>query len=254
MILQDVRYALRGLWHTKGFATIAILCLGFGVGLNTTIFSIVDGVLLKPFPYQDPDQIVNVTGVNQKVGAMFSGLSRLDLQDLRAANKSFVAFGASQGRSLTISNPGAEPERYAGAAVSWDLFPLLGVTPALGHGFTAEDDRPGAGGVVIISDAVWKTRYHSDRSVLGRTVLINALPAVIVGVMPPGFEYPNSQKIWIPLEPVAANDPRANRSLLTMARLKPGVTIALAREDVRAIAARLAQQYPIPTNTGNCSS
>ena len=244
MFFQDARYALRGLWHTKGFAAIAILCLGFGVGLNTTIFSIVDGVLLKPFPYEDPDRIVNVAGVNHKVGATASGLSRLDLQDLRAGNKSFVAFGASQGRSLTLSDPGAEPDRYAGAAISWDLFPLLGVAPALGHGFTAEDDRPGAGGVVIISDAVWTTRYHSDPSVLGRTVLINAVPAVIVGVMPPGFQYPNSQKVWIPLEPVSANEPRANRNLLTMARLKPGVTIDLAREDVRAIAGRLAEQYP----------
>ena len=81
MFFQDARYALRGLWHTKGFAAIAILCLGFGVGLNTTIFSIVDGVLLKPFPYQDPDRIVNVAGVNHKVGATASGLSRLDLQD-----------------------------------------------------------------------------------------------------------------------------------------------------------------------------
>jgi predicted permease len=245
VLFQDVRYALRGLWHTKGFAVIAMLCLGFGVGLNTTIFSIVDGVLLKPFPYQDPDRIVNIAGVNHKVGATASGLSRLDLQDLRAGNKSFVAFGASQGRSLTLSEPGAEPDRFAGAAISWDLFPLLGVSPALGHGFTAEDDRPGAGGVIIISDAVWKARYHSDPGVLGKTVLVNAIPAVIVGVMPPGFQYPNSQKVWIPLEPVSATEPRASRNLLTMARLKPGVTIDLAREDVRAIAGRLAEQYPV---------
>ena len=107
---------------------------------------------------------------------------------------------------------------------------------------------------MIISDAVWTTRYHSDPSVLGRTVLINAVPAVIVGVMPPGFQYPNSQKVWIPLEPVSANDPRASRNLLTMARLKPGVTIDLAREDVRAIAGRLAEQYPIRISTGKCSS
>ena len=168
-------------------------------------------------------------------------MSRLDLQDLRAGNKSFVAFGAA-GRSLTLSEPGAEPDRFAGAAISWDLFPLLGVSPALGHGFTAEDDRPGAGGVVIISDAVWKTRYHSDPGVLGKAVLVNAIPAVIVGVMPPGFQYPNSQKVWIPLEPVSASEPRASRNLLTMARLKPGVTIDLAREDVSAIAGRLAEQ------------
>ncbi|HUL72393.1 MAG TPA: ABC transporter permease [Vicinamibacterales bacterium] len=245
MLFRNVRYALRGLWHSRGFAIVAISCLGFGIGLNTTIFSIVDGVLLKPFPYQDPDGIVNVAGVNHTIGASAAGLSRLDLQDLRAANKSFVAFGASSGRSLTISDPGAEPERYPGAAVSWDLFPLLGVSPALGHGFTQEDDRPGAGGVVLLSDVIWKTRYHSDPGVLGRTVLINAVPAVIIGVMPEGFQYPNNQKLWIPLEPLAATEPRSNRNELTMARLRPGVTMDLAREDVRAISARLAQQYPV---------
>jgi len=244
VILQDVRYAARGLWHSRGFAAVAMACLGFGIGLNTTIFSIVDGVLLKPMPYQNPDELVTPVGVNSKAGVQLSGLSYLDLRDLREATKSFVGLGASQGRSLTISEPGAEPERFAGAAVSWDLFSLLGVSPALGHGFTADDDRPGGGGVVLLSEAVWITRYHSDPNVVGRTVLVNAVPTVIVGVMPHGFEFPNSQKLWIPLAPVAASDPRTARNLFTMARLRPGVSIDLARADTAAIATRLAQQYP----------
>ncbi len=244
MLLQDVRYALRGLWHSKGFATVAILCLGFGIGLNTTIFSIVDGVLLKPFPYQDPDQLVMPTAVNPRAGISESGLSFLGLRDVRDASRSFVGIAASQGRSLTIADSGHEPERYAGAAVSWDLFPLLGVAPALGHGFTAEDDRLNAGGVVILSEAVWRTRYHSDPGIVGQTVLINAVPTVVVGVMPYGFEYPNNQKLWVPLTPFAGNDPRAVRNCLVMARLKPGVTIDLARTELSAIAARLAQQFP----------
>jgi predicted permease len=244
VLLQDVRYALRGLWHSKGFATVAILCLGFGIGLNTTIFSIVDGVLLKPMPYEDPDRLLMPAAINQQAGVTQAGVSYLDLRDLKEANKSFVGIAASWGRSLTIAEAGAEPERYAGSAVSWDLFPLLGVSPALGRGFTEAEDRPGGGGVVLLSDAVWTTRYHSDPGVLGRTVLINAVPTVIVGVMPHGFEFPNNQKLWIPLAPLAANDPRDARSLLTMARLRPGVTNDLARADVQAITARLAQQYP----------
>ena len=244
MLLQDVRYALRSLWHAKGFATVAILCLGFGVGLNTTIFSIVDGVLLKPFPYRDPDQIVNLTATNQRSGISEASMSFLDLRDLREANRSFSEIGAVQGRSLTIANAGSEPERYLGGAVSWDLFPLLGIAPALGRGFSAEDDRPGGGGVVLLSNAVWATRYKSDPDVLGRTVLVNGAPSVVIGVMPPGFEFPNNQKVWVPLAPLASNDARDARSLLVFARLAPGVTLDLASTDAAAIGSRLAQQYP----------
>ena len=125
-ILTDVRYALRSLWQSKAFATVAILCLGFGIGLNTTIFSIVDGVLLKPFPYTDPDRLFIVEGVDQKVGTGNSGVSYLDLRDLPGATASFVAMAGTETRSLTISD-GGEPQRYVGAAISWDLFPMLGV-------------------------------------------------------------------------------------------------------------------------------
>ncbi len=244
MLAQDVRYALRSLWHAKGFATVAMLCLGFGVGLNTTIFSIVDGVLLKPFPYRDSDQIVNVAGANQKSGIAQAAISYLDLRDLREANRSFSEIGAVQSRSLTIANEGAEPERYLSGAVSWDLFPLLGVAPAIGRGFSADDDRPGGGGVVILSDAVWTTRYHSDPGVLGRTVLVNGAPTVVIGVMPPGFEFPNTQRLWVPLSPLVSNDPRDARSLMTFARLKPGVALDMAGTDVAAVGSRLAQQFP----------
>ena len=251
MPFQDSRYALRSLWHAKGFATVAILCLGFGVGLNTTIFSIVDGVLLKPFPYHDPDQIVNVAGTNQRSGISQAAVSYLDLRDLREANRSFTEIGAVQTRSLTIANAGAEPERYVGGAVSWDLFPLLGIAPAIGHGFSADDDRPGGGGVVLLSDAVWTTRYHSDSGVVGRTVLINGVPTVVVGVMPPGFEFPNNQKLWVPLSPFASTDARDARSLLAFARMKPGVTVEMASEDAAAIGSRLGQQYPATNESWN---
>ena len=219
MLFQDVRYALRGLWHTKGFAVIAILCLGFGVGLNTTIFSIVDGVLLKPFPYDDPDRIVtSPVSITRSVDGVRAVAARSAGPDGRAS-KSFVAFGASQGRSLTLSDAGAEPERFAGAAVSWDLFPMLGVAPVLGHAFTAADDRPGAGGVVIISDAVWKTRYQLDPGVIGRTILVNADARGHRRRDAAGISSsPNSQKLWIPLEPVSANEPRASRNLLIVRR------------------------------------
>ncbi len=243
MLLKDVRYTLRSLWHAKGFATVAILCLGFGIGLNTTIFSIVDGVLLKPFPYEDPDRIVILSSANQQARVVNGGISYLDLQDLGRQSTTLARIAAVQGRSLTISD-GGEPERYIGAAISWDLFPLLGVAPILGQGFTAEHDQPGGGGVVLISHAIWTRRYQADPAVLGRRILLNGVPAVILGVMPERFEFPEVQKLWIPLGPLAAKDSRNNRSLFTFARLSPNASFDQVTAELKAATATLASQYP----------
>jgi putative ABC transport system permease protein len=244
MLLQDLRYGLRGLWLSKGFATVAILCLGFGIGLNTTIFSIVDGVLLKPFPYADPDRIVVPLGTNQKAGISQGGVSYPDLKDWKAASSSFVAMAATSGRSIALADGGDEPARFAGAAISWDLFAMLGINPVAGRGFSPEDDTPGAEGTVLLSYEVWATRYQKDPAVIGRRVLVNSAPAIVIGVMPPKFEFPNNQKLWIPLAPIANSDPRAARSSTVFARLKPGVTFEQAGSELSGIAARLAQQYP----------
>ena len=247
MLLQDIRYALRNLWHSKGFATVAILCLGFGIGLNATIFSLIDGVLLKPYPYTDPDRILVVGEQNQRTDSQ-EGLSYLDMRDWKEANSVFTTIAGVAGRSLTISDRG-EPERYLGAAISWDLFPLLGTSPILGHGFTVEDDRPGAGQVVLLGYDLWTRRYHGDARIIGESILINGKPHVVIGVMPAGFAFPNNQRLWVPLAPVASQDPRSARSLFAFGRMKPGVTIERARQELDAIAGRLAGQYP-PTNEG----
>ena len=243
MLLKNVRYALRSLWHSKGFTLVAILCLGFGIGLNTTIFSIVDGVLLKPFPYDDPERIVILSSSNDKAGVDNGGMSFLDLDDLRRQSSTLARISAVSGRSLTISD-GGEPERYIGAAVSWDLFPLLGVAPILGQGFAPEHDRAGGGGVVLISHAVWTLRYQSDPKVLGRRILINGEPAVILGVMPERFEFPEVQKLWIPLGPLMTKDQRDARHLFTFARLAPGVTNDQVSSELKTLTATLAKQYP----------
>lgn len=248
MLGQDIRYALRSLWNGKGFATVAILCLGFGIGLNTTIFSIVDGVLLKPYPYTDPDRIVVVGTRNQRAGAQ-AGLSVLDMRDWKAANSAFTTIAGTQARSLTISDGRGDPERYLGAAISWDLFPLLGTSPILGRGFSAEHDQPSATNVVLLGHELWTIRYQNDPGVVGRTILVNAAPHVVVGVMPPGFEFPQNQKLWIPLGPVANKEPRDARGLFAFGRMKPGVTIDRARQELDAIATRLAAEYP-STNEG----
>ena len=248
MLLQDVRYALRNLWHSKGFAIVAILCLGFGIGLNATIFSVIDGVLLKPYPYPDPDRILVVGEKRLRTDAQ-SGLSYLDMRDWKEANSVFTTIAAVQGRSLTISDRGGDPERYLGAGVSWDLFPLLGTPPILGRGFSAEDDRPGAGPVVLLGYDLWTRRYRGDERIIGQSILINGKPHVVIGVMPPGFAFPYNQRLWVTLEPLVSKDPRNFRALFAFGRLKPGMTMERARQDLDAIAGRLAVEYPA-TNDG----
>jgi putative ABC transport system permease protein len=248
MLLADIRYALRGLWLSRGFAAVAILCLGFGIGANTTIFSIADGVLLKPYPYPEPDRLM-VLGARQPRTDNQAGLSYPDLRDWKAATTSFTTIAGEQNLNVTVADGSGEPERYQGAAVSWDLFPLLGMSPVLGLGFRAEDDQPGAAAVVLLSYDLWTRRYMSAESVIGRTILVNTKPSVIVGVMPPGFAFPNNQKLWVPLGPLAFQAPRDPRPLLALGRLKPGVTSARAIQELEGIAGRLAQLYP-GTNEG----
>src|SRR4030095_5203565 len=151
MLFQDIRYAIRNLSRSKGFATVAILCLGFGVGLNTTIFSILDGVLLKPYPYTDPDRILVVQAQNREAGVDEGGISFLDMRDWNQAQSSFTTIAATAGRSVSVTAPGADPERYQAAGVSWDLFPMLGTSPILGQHFTPEQDQVGGPAVVLLS-------------------------------------------------------------------------------------------------------
>ncbi len=248
MLLQDVAYALRGLWRSKAFATVAILCLGFGMGLNTTIFSIIDGVMLRPYPYTDPDRIVVLGERNQKTGGQ-AGLSYLDMRDWKDATTTFTEIAASSGRSLTVSDGIGEPDRYLGAAISWNLFPMLGTDPILGRGFTAQEDQPNAGGVVLLSHTVWTTRYHADRNILGRSILVNGTPHTVVGVMPPKFAFPQNQRLWVPLAPLATKDARDLRNLFAFGRLAPGVTMQQAALEVGAISDRLGREYS-GTNEG----
>jgi len=248
MLLQDVRYTLRNLWHSKGFAAVAIVCLGFGIGLNTTIFSVVDGILLQPYPYKDPNRIL-VLGTEHPKKSDESGLSFLDMRDWKEATTTFASIAGTEARSFTVSDGSGEPERHLGAAISWDLFPLIGAEPMLGRAFTAAEDVPNAGRVVVLSHALWTTRYRGDPSILGRRIVVNAEPHTVVGVMPPKFAFPENQRLWVPLAPGATGQARDVRGLFAFGRLKPDVTAAYARDDLNAIAARLAQQYPA-TNEG----
>jgi putative ABC transport system permease protein len=244
MLLHDVRFAVRTLLRSPGFTMVAVLCLSLGIGVNATIFSVVDGVMLRPYPYADPDRIVVLGSTNPRAGVGRTGLSYPDFRDWQDQNATLARLAAFQGRSLTISDGRSDPERYSGSAVSWTLFGLLGTPPALGRDFGPEDDRPGAEPVVILSDEVWQRRYNADPSIVGRAISINSRPHTIVGVMPPRFMFPETQRLWVPLSPYVAGSGRQERVLQVFARMKPGVTIEQTASDLRGVAARLEATHP----------
>src|SRR5688572_16134832 len=160
MFVQDIRYAVRTLVTQRVFAAVVVLCLGTGIGVNATIFSVVAGVLIQPFPYAKPERLVVLYGINREADIDEDGFSHLDLQDWRAQTTRLQSLGAVTGRSLTLSDGVGEPTRYRGAGVSWDLFPMLGITPVAGRPFGPADDRPGAADVVLLSHEVWTLRYQ----------------------------------------------------------------------------------------------
>ncbi len=244
MLLQDIRYSVRTLLRNPWFTSIAVLCLSLGIGVNATIFSVVDGVLLQPFPYPDADRIVVLNSTNQRAGVNRAGISWLDFCDFRDQNTTLSALAAFTGRSLTIADGRSEPERFQGSAVSWTLFGLLGTPPAHGRDFGPDDDRPGAEPVVMLSDDVWQRRYNGDPSIIGRAVSVNGRPHTVIGVMPPKFMFPETQRLWVTLAPYFASTARDERGLQVFARMKPGVTMEQATADLNGIAGRLATVYP----------
>jgi putative ABC transport system permease protein len=242
VLSQDLRYAIRTLLGNPGFTITAILCLSLGIGLNGAIFSIVDGVLLQPFPYPNPDRIVVLNSVHRRGGR--SGLSWLDLRDLREASASTASIQAFTGRTLTLSDGRSEPERFNGAVVTGGLFELLGARPVLGRDFRPDDDRMGAERVVMLSDEVWQLRYASDPSIVGRSISVNGSPHVVIGVMPPKFMFPETQRLWVTLAPYFEGSTRDLRALQVFARMKPDMTIQQTTTDLGGVSARLAEAYP----------
>ena len=241
-MLLDARYALRQLARTPAFTAVALLTLGLGIGASTTIFSVVNGVLLRPLPFPQPEALVRVHEIVPQYG-QFS-VAPANLVDWRQQNTVFDHIaGYSSDRATYIGDSG--PVMLTGATVSWDLFDLLRVPPALGRGFRAEEDVPGKNTVVVISDGLWQRLFGSDPTVLGRSVTLSGVPVTVVGVMPPGFAFPSAAiDYWRPLAIDAARATRGGHFLGVIARRKPAVTIEQARAEMKTIAERLAVQYP----------
>jgi predicted permease len=247
-LFQDLRFAVRTLLRSRGFAVVAILCLGLGVGVNTAVFSMVNALLIRPFPFHEPDRVVTLYGSNARLGYTESGLSHADLADWKAGSRGTIEeLAAFYTRSVAVAGPG-ETERVEGASVETNTFGLLGMRPVLGRSFLPEEGISGGPRVVLLSDALWRRRFAADPHVVGRKVVLNGAPAQIVGVMPPRFKFPEVAELWTPLAP-DPTDARGERYLGTVARLRPGATIRQAEAELAAVARRLAAEYP-ETNSG----
>jgi putative ABC transport system permease protein len=247
---QDVRYTLRTLRKSPGFTFVAVFALAVGIGGNTAIFSLVDAIRSKALPYPDPDRLVQLWGNVQRTRVERRGASYPDYLDWRAQSKSFEDIAAGDAQWMTFVGSD-EPERIQTEFVAAPYFSLLGVSPARGRGFEAnEDDVARPAPVVVLSDGFWKRRFGADPQVIGRTLTLccAARQYTVVGVMPPGFKgLSDAAELWVPFAMYASPGTmadRGSRGFAALARLKPGVTLAAAQRDMDAISRRLEQAYP----------
>src|SRR3954469_22347149 len=246
--LADLRYSLRLLRKSPGFTAIAVATLALGIGANTAIFSAVDAVLIRPLPYTDPDRVVLVWEENLAANFPRNTPAPANFADWARMSRSFAGLAATRSGSASLTGDGV-PEQIRGRRVTANFFDVLGVRPAIGRTFTAEEDRTAAP-VVVISDGLWKRRYGADRRVVGRTILMNDNRYAIVGVMPRGFVFRDREiDYWAPIALGPQASARNSHFLNVVGRLAPGVTLAAAGDDMRRVAATLQQQYP-NSNTG----
>jgi len=255
-LLQDVRFGLRMLAKNPGFTAVAVLTLALGIGANLAIFSVARGVLLRPLPYHDPSRLVEVYTSNPSHATAEGPFSPQDLEDFRSHAKSFEnisGYWYSPGMSLYTLLSQGEAALIETASADSNFLPTLGVAPALGRGFTPEENIAGKDDVVILGDSVWRERFGGDPSIVGKTVAVGGGVLVVVGVMGPAFQFPSrSVGFWVPLSRVtddAIPHRRGVRWIQVLARLKSGVSPAQAASETTVILKRLAEQYPA-TNAG----
>src|SRR5213596_4218182 len=241
---QDVRVGLRVLFKDKAFCVLAVLVLGLGIGGATTQFTIVNATVLRGFSFPHPEQLMSVGLIDPQASAQNNnfGLGNIptaqDYEDLRAAQQSFAQMaGYLSGSTINVTYKN-NPQRYTGAYITEDLFKIIGVSPVMGRDFTAEDNKPGAEKVTILSHEIWRRDFGADRNIVGQSVRINGKAATIIGVMPPNFKFPISEELWTPLYNEFPPQPRgdlrlgaSNNAPAIMGRLKTGATIDQANAE-----------------------
>jgi predicted permease len=247
---QDLRYGFRTLRKTPGFTAVAMLALALGIGANTAIFSVVNGVLLRPLAYPDPGRLLMIFETTPEFRQY--AVAYPNFLDWRRESRSFTDLGAFRGDDFNFTGAG-EPEQVSGEYVSASLFPVLGVTPFLGRNFLPEEDRQGAACAVMLSYGFWKRRFGADPNILGRILTLNAVSCAVAGVLPRDFRLRGEARVYVPIEQWNSVELRTREShpgLRVIGRLKPGVTIEAAQAEIAPICNGLARQYPT-TNAGH---
>jgi putative ABC transport system permease protein len=239
-LMQDLRYGMRTLAKNPGFTLVAVLTMALGIGANTALFSVVNGVMLKSLPFKDPDRLVFALETNAKFPAPGVSASTLNYRDWKEQNHSFESMGARQGfvGNLTSSD---QPEKIQGEKVTWDYFPTLGVSPIAGRGFSEDEDKPGAAPVILLSRGLWQRRFGGDLSIVGQTIPFNGQSATVIGIMPNDYR-PNIE-FWVPMAITYQNADRNLHNIQVIGRLAAGATQEQAQAEMSNIAAGLVEQY-----------
>src|SRR5262245_18466397 len=241
---RDLRYGLRLLRRAPAFAAAATLTLALGIGANVAIFSVIRAVVLRPPPYHDPDGVLAFLNSRSAAPGSVTSSSLPDFEDWRQDLTSFDSLGLMSGWTFNITGLDL-PERVFGARVSGSLFPLLGTPPLFGRCIEPADDRPGGDEVVVLGDRVWQRLFAGDRNVLGRAVMMEGRPHIVIGVMPPRFRFPTDDvELWAAIKDNMSGMPRSGRFMVAVGRLRHGVALGSAQAEVDAVSAQLDAAYP----------
>jgi macrolide transport system ATP-binding/permease protein len=245
-LVRDLRFGTRMLTKDRWVTLAAVGALAIGIAANNTVFTIVNAILLRDPPFDKPDRIVAIGTRVGNLRTLIAGVSYADFQDWRAASQTMEGLGATRETTMNVGDERFEPERFIGSFISANAFGVVRQRPILGRDFVTDDDRPGAVPVVIVGHSLWRNRYGSDPTVLGRTIRVNGIPSVVIGVMPDGFSFPTRSRLWQPLAllPDRILASRDARDLSAFGRLAHDTSIEQAVADLRGIAGALAQQYP----------
>ena len=244
-LLQDLRYGLRVLWKTPGFTAVAVLALALGIGANTAIFSVVNGVLLRPLPFAEPERLVMVWMDNRVLELREDLGSYPNYVSWRDESQAFEHLAAFSNANPTLTTEGGEPERLQGVNATANFFNVLRAQPIAGRAFTVEEEAEGQDAVVVIGHGLWQRRFGGEPGIVGRQITLNGRSRTVIGIMPQGFRFPGEADVWVPLAPPARMREQRQAFWLSMVgRLKPGATVERAQTELSAIAARLEQQFP----------
>jgi putative ABC transport system permease protein len=245
-LVRDLRHGARALTKSPGFALAGIVILGLGIGVNSAIFTVVNAVVLRPLPFPDADRVMRLwqTPPQQLFTDPVFAISPANFIDWEEQNQSFERIAIYRGGRMTLTGSG-EPDAVNTMRASADFLPILGMSPAIGRGFTKEDDRAGGPRTAILSDAFFRTRFGGDRAIVGGTITLNRVPFTVIGVAPPAPAFVQSTQVWIPLAWTAEERAvRSNHNYRGIAKLKPGVSVTQAQADMDAISRRLELAYP----------